>query len=128
MKCKKCGLELPDYAKFCAYCGEKQENKNKEEAEGIYAFGMKIEGKKMIDFYVGIIEQILMRYPELIGAFEPIITSDMERAEKYLGNTRYIEIDGRKIAINANNSTNAKKDNIKRLMAAAGISPEEINF
>ena len=150
-KCIQCGMELPEYAKFCAYCGAKliAEEKNVQEipykmegrkkenqkedtiqdtTKGVYAFGEKIEGKKVVDFYVKIVEKILQRYPRLIGKFEGIFSQDKNKIEKYSGVPRYIEIEGKQIAINTGNSTNVKKGNLKKLSLAVGLKEGDIVF
>ena len=84
----------------------------------VYCFEDECFQEKPTEAYVKVVEQMLSDHPELIGEFETYFTTDMARAEKYTGVTRYVEIAGQKVAIATGFGTAVKRKNLERIEKA----------
>ena len=84
----------------------------------VYCFEDECFQEKPTEAYVKVVEQMLSDHPELIGEFETYFTTDMARAEKYTGATRYVEIAGQKVAIATGFGTAVKRKNLERVEKA----------
>jgi len=84
----------------------------------VYCFEDECFQEKPTEAYVKVVEQMLSDHPELIGEFETYFTTDMARAEKYTGVTRYVEIAGQKVAIATGFGTAVKRKNLERVEKA----------
>ena len=82
-------------------------------------YGNLIQESRPTALYVSCLKNILETYPKLLGEREALFTVDAERAAKYAGSTKTIQIHGETVYINTGFNTQTKLKNLEKVAALA---------